>query len=120
MKKALLVAGHGSRSLEAQQMFNQIVDYVRERAEGYELVKGAHMEICGPSIREIVTEIYNDGIKEIIMVPHFLYKGIHLKKDIPNLIGVLEQEFEGLTIKLCEPIGAEELLADILIKRANA
>ncbi|MTI46554.1 sirohydrochlorin chelatase [Sporosalibacterium faouarense] len=118
MTKALLIVGHGSRSKDAQETFNKMVELVREKSS-YTIVEGAHMEICGPSIEEVVENLVKEEVREILMVPYFLYEGIHIKQDIPNLIGKISEKYDGIKIKLGRPIGVEPMLADILISRAE-
>ncbi|MTI65209.1 MAG: cobalamin biosynthesis protein CbiX [Firmicutes bacterium] len=116
MNKAVLIVGHGSRSDKAQETFNQVVEMVKKRLDC--LVKGAHMESCKPSIPEVVKEIVNEDVKEIKVIPYFLYEGIHIKEDIPEILKELSDKYKDVEFKLGKPIGVEALLADILVKRA--
>ncbi|MGM0378500.1 MAG: sirohydrochlorin chelatase [Bacillota bacterium] len=120
MKKGLLIVGHGSRSKEAQEVFNYIVNKVKEKSkEKFFQIDGAHMELCKPSIETKVEKFVNEGIKKVYMVPYFLYKGIHIKEDIPELIEKLQKKYPSVEFKFGEPIGKEDKLADILIKRVQ-
>ncbi len=118
MDNALLIIGHGSRSKDAQNIFNKIVDFVRERSD-YDLVEGAHMELCTPTIPDTVNELVEKGVKKIVLVPYFLYEGIHIKEDIPNIIEELSNKYNNVQFKMAKPIGAEPVLAEILISRAK-
>ncbi|WP_425446726.1 sirohydrochlorin chelatase [Dethiothermospora halolimnae] len=118
MKEALLIVGHGSRSDKAQETFDKMVELVRDKSE-YDIVEGAHMEICGPSIETVVGKLAGENVEKIVMVPYFLYEGIHIKRDIPNLIEKLKEK-HNIDIVFGKPIGVEPLLADILIDRAKA
>lgn len=118
MEKGLLVVGHGSRSLDAQDTFEEMVKKVREKVS-YKIVEGAHMEICEPNIPTVVEKMVEKGTKEILIVPYFLYSGIHIKEDIPEIIEDLEKKYRDVIFKLGEPIGTEPLLADIIAKRAE-
>ncbi|WP_026894565.1 sirohydrochlorin chelatase [Clostridiisalibacter paucivorans] len=118
MGKGLLIVGHGSRSSDAQKTFEKVVDMVKEMAS-YEMVAGAHMEISEPNIPMVVGGLVENGIKNILVVPYFLYEGIHIKEDIPEIIGELSDKYKNVTFKMGKPIGAEPLLADIILKRAE-
>ena len=118
MPKALLIIGHGSKSQEAIATFNKTVDHVRQNA-GYEIVSGAHMELAAPCIEESVDVMADNGINEIIMIPYFLYSGIHIKHDIPEIIEELKQKYPQINFKFGNPIGFEPVIADILIRRAK-
>ncbi|MBS4535481.1 CbiX/SirB N-terminal domain-containing protein [Clostridium sp. D2Q-14] len=118
MKKGLLIVGHGSRSLDAQNTFKEIVKMVKCKAS-YEIVEGSHMEISEPNIPIVVEEMVGKGVNEILVVPYFLYSGIHIKEDIPQIIKTLEEKYNDVIFKMGEPIGEESLLADIIVKRAK-
>lgn len=118
MKQVVLIIGHGSRSKEAQETFNTMVDMVREGSD-FQVVEGAHMELCSPAIPEVVERVVQEGAKEIIMIPYFLYEGIHIREDIPEIIEELKSKYAGVSFKMGRPIGVEPLLSEILIKRAK-
>lgn len=118
MEKALLIIGHGSRAKEAKEIFDQVVQYVSVSVKNI-MVAGAHMELCKPSITEVVEKLVGQGAKEITLVPYFLYKGIHLQEDIPEIIAEISKKYQDIQFKMAEPIGAEPILAKILINRAE-
>jgi len=118
MKRAILIVGHGSRSKDAQNIFNKIVQFVKDKSD-YSIVEGAHMELCEPSIPDVVGKMVQNHVEEILVVPYFLYEGIHIKEDIPEIIEELSKKYTGLKFKMARPIGAEPMLADILIDRAK-
>lgn len=118
MKQALVIIGHGSRAVKAQEIFSAMVGMVREKAV-FPIVEGAHMELCKPSIPEVVEKVVKDGATEVIMVPYFLYEGIHIEEDIPQIMEELSDKFSGVTFKMGRPIGIEPLLSEILINRAK-
>lgn len=115
-KKALLIIGHGSRSIDAKETFNKIVDSVKSK-KVYQYVFGAHMENALPSIEEVVGQIYQEGIRKIIAVPYFLYCGIHIKEDIPEKLNLLKKQYKDIQFEMTNPLGFDELLVDLLLKR---
>lgn len=118
MKKALLIVGHGSRSEDAVAVFKQIVNEVRKKSS-FSFVEGAHMELAVPGIRESVSLLADKQVKEITIAPYFLYEGMHLKKDIPEIISLLTEEYPGIDFRIAKPIGFEPLMADIILKRVS-
>lgn len=119
MKKGLVIIGHGSRSKDAVDAFFQVVEIVRSKGD-FEIVEGAFMELSAPPIPEVVAKVVGTGVKEVILVPYFLYEGIHIKEDIPQLIEEISKKYSGIKLKLARPIGVESVLADILLARAKA
>ncbi len=118
MKKALLIVGHGSKSGDAVAVFQQMVQAVRARGE-FDCVEGAHMEMAKPSLDEAVHSFSLQDVDEIIVVPYFLYEGMHIKRDIPEMIDRLKREFPHIDFKIAKPIGFEPALVDIILKRAE-
>jgi sirohydrochlorin cobaltochelatase len=117
MKDAILVVGHGSRSVDAVGVFRQIVDEVRKKS-GFTFVEGAHMELAEPRIEDVVSDLASREINRIIITPYFLYEGIHLKKDIPGIISMLSEKYPAIEFRLARAIGFEPVMADILLSRA--
>ena len=118
MKKSLLVIGHGSRSPEATEIFSRIVSLVREKG-GYDFVEGAHMSLTRPNIDEAVDILARKNVKEIVVMPYFLYNGVHIKHDIPEIIGEIASRYPDIEIRLAEPIGFDPVMADLIIQRAG-
>jgi len=119
VKKGLIIIGHGSRSGDAVRDFQKVVDLVRDKGL-FDTVSGAFMELSKPSIPETVKELVSKQVNEIIVVPYFLYEGIHTKLDIPNLINEISRSYPDVIFKMAKPIGVEPILAEILIDRAKA
>lgn len=118
MDKGLLIVGHGSRSLDAQRTFQEIIDMVRKKVS-YQVVEGASMELSQPDIPTAVKKMIEKGIKEILIIPYFLYAGIHIKEDIPEIIEGLSKEYKNITFQMRKPIGADPLLSDLIAKRVE-
>jgi len=118
MNRSLLVIGHGSRSQDASDIFHKVVNLMKNSNE-YQYILGAHMELAKPDVPEVVEELNKLQVKEIVVVPYFLYEGIHFKEDIPEIIENMSAQYPHITFKLAKPIGYEPALADILLKRAG-
>lgn len=118
MKKSLLVIGHGSRSAEATEIFSRIVSLVREKS-GFDFVEGAHMSLTRPNIDEAVDSLAKKDVTEIVVMPYFLYNGMHIKHDIPEIIGEISARYPDIEIRLAQPIGFDPVMADLIIRRAR-
>jgi sirohydrochlorin ferrochelatase len=118
MQHALLIIGHGSRSKEAVDIFEKIVEYIKEKSL-FDGVFGAQMQISSPGIEETIENIYINGFRKVIVVPYFLYEGNHIKFDIPEIISIQKKKYPDITFKIGKPLGYEPVIADILIKRAK-
>ncbi|MBM7557128.1 sirohydrochlorin chelatase [Halanaerobacter jeridensis] len=116
MKTGVIILGHGSRAKEAAEVFDQIVEMVKEKVD-YELVKGAAMELAEPTLEQSVTELVEQGVEQINIVPLFLFPGIHIQEDIPELIEELEAEYPEVQFNFGQNIGADEKIAEIVVDR---
>lgn len=110
--KSILVVGHGSRSKEASEVFNRVLDDFRLKVNGK--VEGCFMELCPPNIPDTIENMYKNGIRDIVVVPYFLFSGIHIKDDIPGILKSVKVKYVDLKISLARPIGYNNIIADIL------
>ncbi|MDF2519827.1 MAG: cbiX [Clostridia bacterium] len=113
--KGILVIGHGSRSKEAKEAFFQIAEQLRQSLQGE--VEGCFMEISEPHIPEAVEKLYSKGVREITALPYFLFNGIHIKEDIPEILQSVKGKYTDLKISMAKPIGYHEAIVDILKER---
>lgn len=115
--KGIIVVGHGSRSEDARVAFYKIVEQLKVSMETE--VEGCFMEISRPFIPETIDKLYSRGIKEIIVLPYFLYSGIHIREDIPEILILEKNKRADLKISMAQPIGYHEALIDILKERVS-
>ncbi len=119
MKNAMVIIAHGSRSEDFVLTFKDIVDAVKLSNENFDIIKAASMEINKPSIEEVVEDLYNQNVSNIVIVPYFLFKGVHLKRDISDKISVLSEIYKDVEFKFAEPLGFDESIVKLLINRAK-
>lgn len=112
--KAILLIGHGSRAKDAKDIFIKVLESLKERIRLN--VYGAFMENATPTIEETFKHMYEDGVNEVDVLPYFLFDGIHIKEDIPQILENMKKEYN---MKICfkRPIGYHKLLVDLLIER---
>ncbi len=115
--KGIIVVGHGSRSKDARDAFYKIVEQLKE-SMGTD-VEACFMEISEPFIPEAIEKLYSKGIREIKVLPYFLFSGIHIKEDIPEILLSEKNKHSDLKIYMAQPIGYHEALIDILKERAS-
>jgi sirohydrochlorin ferrochelatase len=118
MKTGLLVLGHGSQSAEADEIFARIVDHVR-RISSFEHVARGSLQLSRPTFAEGVQALLDEGVREMVIMPMFIFRGNHVKFDIPGELENLRMEHPGVRFVMAEPIGADARLADIIEERAQ-
>lgn len=118
MKRAIIVIGHGSRSAEATGQFLQVVEMVKT-AYAQDLVLAAFMELASPRLADAVREAIDAGARDIIVAPCFLFQGIHIKEDIPEMLAEYRQQYPELTVRFARPLGPDPRIAAIVAERVE-
>ena len=115
--QTILLIGHGSRSAAAREEFLSTAEKL-EQTTGL-VVKPAFMELAQPSIQASVEELYRSGSRTIRVVPLFLYNGIHIQEDIPEILNGLKDKYAGISFEMGGHIGSHPLLVQILKERCG-
>lgn len=118
MKKALFVLGHGSQAQEADQIFAKIVEMVKNITT-FEMIGMGSLQISKPSFEEGITELVNKGAEQIVIVPMFIFKGNHVKYDIPEELNKLREKYPHVEFIMAKHIGADERIAMIIDERGK-
>ena len=127
MKKGLILVGHGSRLEYNKQLITETAKQMNDLNNEY-IIKSCFMEMSTPTITDAMSEMSENNIDLLVVVPLFLAKGIHVLQDIPTLIGLESGANKGTfnlkngkTIPLiyAEPIGIDPLLAKLMLKNAE-
>jgi sirohydrochlorin ferrochelatase len=115
-KQALIMIDHGSKKPEAH---DDLVEWGKGVAALLPevVVRVAHMEICAPSLLDVVSELDTLGIKEIAVVPLFLGRGKHLQQDIPGLVEECRLQFTHINIRQKNALFGHSLLNEIVALR---
>jgi sirohydrochlorin ferrochelatase len=117
VSNALIILGHGSRNPAATAQFNEIVGQVRAGRE--DLVLPAFMELAEPSLAHAVGEAVAAGADSIVVQPCFLFDGMHIRRDIPEMLSGFAAEHPEVSFSLGRPIGPDPRVAEILLERAG-
>ncbi|XRO76735.1 sirohydrochlorin nickelochelatase [Methanocaldococcus sp. 10A] len=140
--EALVLVGHGSRLPYSKELLVKLAEKVKEK-NLFPIVEIGLMEFNEPTIPQAVKKAIEQGAKKIIIVPVFLAHGIHTTRDIPKMLGLIEDNHEhhhhhddghhhhhhhhehekleipeDVEIIYREPIGADDRIVDIIIDRA--
>ncbi|MHB0934762.1 MAG: sirohydrochlorin chelatase [Armatimonadota bacterium] len=118
MKRALIVLGHGSRSAEATAQFLALVEMLAARYPD-DRVLPACMQMADPTLASALGQAAGEGAEEILIIPCFLFQGIHVKADIPEMLAQLKVEYPQVAVRFGQPIGADPRLVDILCDRVE-
>lgn len=116
----VVIVDHGSRREESNALLEQVVAQFTQRyVAEYPIVEPAHMELAEPDIATAVRRCVTRGAQQILVLPYFLGPGRHWLEDIPRLTVAAVAEFPGVGWRLAEPLGLDDLLLQLLFKRAQ-
>lgn len=109
--KGILLCGHGTRVQVGESAFKAFAEKFTSTITGYEVEYG-FLELSQPDFEQGVSKLKAKGIEEIIAVPVFLFNGVHIASDIPNMLHQL-QEKHHVSIKLANYIGVCQEMVDL-------
>jgi sirohydrochlorin cobaltochelatase len=121
----MLLVGHGSKLPYNKELIETTAELIARKTNEY-IVKPGFMSINTPTVEEQLEAFRKENIEMLVVVPLFLARGVHIDKDIPEILGLPEGsrrgEFQlnGKTIPLvyANPIGSDPLLAELMLKNA--
>jgi len=114
--KGVLVVAHGSRIKETENTLIFLLDMVRKKVPDV-CIEHAFMEFSDQTLKKAVQSLVGQDVTEIKVVPYFLFTGIHLREDIPNMIAECTAGYPNVKVVMGEALGVDPRLADILVDR---
>jgi sirohydrochlorin ferrochelatase len=115
---AHVIFAHGS-PIESANEAVRVIAAEAARAGGFELCEAAFLERGTPSLPEAIASLAARGASEIIVIPYFLTLGLHLQRDLPQLIRAAQAQTPGVGIRVTEPLDGHPALSAILVDRAR-
>lgn len=109
---------HGS-SVESANEAVRIVARIISEDPGFPLVATSFLDGGKPDLPTAVDELLARGADRILVVPYFLTVGLHLKRDLPDLIASIQAQKDGLAIEVTPPLDGHPMLGAILRDRAK-
>ena len=114
--RGILVIAHGSRAKETEEALEAVLDMVKRKAPET-VLELAFMEFSERTFEKGIAALAEKGVTEIKVIPYFLFLGIHLKEDIPEMAARCAAGYPGIKISMGRPLGVDSRLADIVVDR---
>lgn len=111
MDAELILLGHGSRRKEANQGLIEVAHKVSQILE--KKVTPVFMAHQAPSLPEGVLEKINQGAKKIIIMPLFLFRGVHVTVDVHEEIREIKEKYSDVEILFTSELGADDVIAQL-------
>ena len=115
---AVLFLGHGSRANGAAEAMAAAVGRVRARGS-FVSVESCFLELAAPDLPSALRACAERGARRVAIVPYFLHRGMHIRRDIPNLLRHELGKYPGLRVSLGVPIGLHADLAEVMLAGAH-
>ncbi len=114
----ILLFAHGSSVAEANQGVHDLARQV-EALGACSYVRAAFLELAQPDLGTAVADAAQAGVRRLIIIPYFLTMGIHLRRDLPNLVAPERQKHPGLDIEIGQPLEGHPLMPSIILGRVR-
>mgnify|MGYP001073895010 FL=1 len=114
--KGILIIAHGSRRKETIDTMEQIFKMVQDDMPDI-IVENAYMEFWDVILEKGLDLLREKGVTEIVVVPYFLFDGMHIIKDIPEEIAAYLENHKDMKITMGRTLGVDKRIADVLIDR---
>lgn len=113
---AVILIGHGSRAAGADDDMERIAARLRETACGG-IVDLCRMAGRGTPFGEVFERCVRQGAKTVIVIPYFLHFGVHLRKDIPEILREAVTKHPKVRLVLGRHLGYDDALVTLVEKR---
>lgn len=118
-KTGMIVLGHGSRRKEVSLQFTAMVERVASRMRGARVLP-AFFSLGEPTLADQVRELVSQGCRRIVVMQYFLYNGVHIEQDIPQMIAALREEFSGVEFAVQPTLQDDPALEGLIVARLLA
>lgn len=115
----MIVLGHGSRRKEVSLQFTAMVERVASRMRGARVLP-AFFSLGEPTLADQVRELVSQGCRRIVVMQYFLYNGVHIEQDIPQMIAALREEFSGVEFAVQPTLQDDPALEGLIVARLLA
>jgi precorrin-8X/cobalt-precorrin-8 methylmutase len=112
----VLLIGHGSSDKNAHDAF---LCEVKALEPYYHSVKFCFLELDRPNIEEGIRQVVAENPEVILIVPYFLHKGAHVKRDVIEEVKAALDKFNFKKAYMARHLGVDEKLVNIIIERAR-
>ncbi|MDE2400687.1 MAG: CbiX/SirB N-terminal domain-containing protein [Burkholderiales bacterium] len=118
----ILLFAHGARDPAWAQPFLATAERLRQRvaAQGDTQVSLAFLEFMSPTLPQAGAALAAGGCTHVTVVPLFLGAGGHVRKDLPQLLSELAQQYPAVQWALSPAVGETEGVIQALADSAWA
>jgi precorrin-8X/cobalt-precorrin-8 methylmutase len=118
----IILVGHGSPKRDANniELIGRLLHGAIHPNCSNNCVKVAYLQFAEPTITDAIKECVLFGAKKITIHPYFLSSGMHVTKDIPEIIEEAKAVYPHIEFVYTEPLGIHEKLVQVIIERIHS
>ncbi len=118
MTTGLILFAHGARDPEWANPMRAVQARVAEGLAGAQ-VELAFLEFMTPTLAAAVSGLAVRGIGRVVILPMFIARGGHLKRELPEMIGQLRLAYPDIEFSLAPVIGEQEKVIQAMAESAR-
>jgi len=121
MMENIILIGHGSPKKDANniELTGRLLHSAIHPNCNNNCVKVAYLQFAEPGIADAIKECVLSGAKRIVIHPYFLSSGMHVTKDIPEIIKEAKDMYPDREFIYTEPLGIHEKLVHVVMERIH-
>jgi sirohydrochlorin cobaltochelatase len=116
-KTALILFAHGARDPQWADPMRRVCAAVRDRCPEVR-VELAFLEFMAPDLRTCAEALLADDFERIIVLPMFIARGGHLRRDVPALLDELRNRHPRAHFEQASAIGEVETVVQAMALHA--
>mgnify|MGYP000852535717 FL=1 len=116
-KAALILFAHGARDPEWAEPMRRVGAALRQQAPELR-VELAFLEFMQPTLRECAESLLGEGFERIVVLPMFIARGGHLKRDVPLLLDELRRGHPRACFELAAAVGEADSIVQAMAAHA--
>lgn len=117
MTTALILFAHGARDPEWANPMRRVQAAIRLRMTSLP-VELAFLEFIAPTLPDCAAGLIAQGADKVVVMPMFVARGGHLKKETPEMIEKLRSTYPNVEFSLGNAIGEHELVVQAMAMAA--
>ena len=113
-----MVVAHGSRAQEANDAHRAVAVELDAQLDAD--VTAGFLELAEPSIGDAIDAAVAAGATSVAVLPHLLYPGRHVTRDIPAIVDAAAGRHPGVAVRLLPAFGTDPQVIALLAAQADA
>ncbi len=117
-KSGVILFAHGSRDPQWREPMEAVARLLQASRSDI-AVSCAYLELCEPTLPDVVAQWTQAGVQNIGITPMFLGAGRHAREDLPRMVDELRARFPALHLHLSCPIGEDTRMTALMAQIAS-